>query len=91
MRIRHLYSQGTIPDDAELEGEFYVVVPWFPWFSLAPLKHRKAFGDGGRGCNLLLKRFAFGRFELKRTEDSLLIDYDQKENSPVIRRVIDRV
>jgi len=89
--IEELYSQGEIPEPEELSGEYYVVAPWFPWFSLELLKHRKDVRDGGEGDNVLSGDFRFGRFALERESDALLINYDNDENPAHIRRVIDRI
>jgi hypothetical protein len=85
------YSEGTIPEAADFEGEFYVVVPWFPWFSLELLKHRKAADSLGEGDNIILDNIRFGRFRLEKEQDALLINYDQPENPPVMKGVIDRM
>ena len=89
--IENLYNKGEIPEPKELEGEFYVVVPWFPWFSFEILKHRKSAKSTGEGDNILLKNIKFGHFKLEKEEDALLINYDQPENSFIMRVVIDRV
>ena len=85
------FEQGTIPEPGELQGEHYVVVPWFPWVSLEPLKHRKKVSEDGTGINVLLDGFQFGHFNLEKEPDSLLISYDNPENPRVIRGAIDRV
>jgi len=85
------YAGGTIPEPEELDGEFYVVVPWFPWLSLEPLKHRKSADVSGEGDNVILDNIRFGHFRLEKELDALLIDYDQSENSPVMRGVVDRI
>jgi hypothetical protein len=85
------YDKGTVPAAAELLGEYSVVVPWFPWISFAPLKHRKAVGPGGDGENILLGNLRFGGFRLERQEGSLLINYDLSPNNPIMRRVVDRL
>lgn len=89
--IRELYEEGEIPEPEELSGEYYVVAPWFPWFSLAALKHRKDVGDGGEGDNVLAGGFRFGHFVLENDGDSLLINYDNDENMKPIRGVRDRL
>ena len=89
--LEEQYEMGEAPDPDELSGEYYVVVPWFPWLSLEPLKHRKAVGDGGLGDNVLLGDMRFGHFELEREDDSLLINYDREENQRVMRGVVDRL
>jgi hypothetical protein len=85
------YEKGSIPVPAELSGEYSVVVPWFPWISFAALKHRKAVGAAGGGDNILLGNLRFGRFRLESQEASLLINYDLSANTPIMRRVVDRV
>lgn len=85
------FEQGTIPEPEELQGEHYVVIPWFPWVSLEPLKHRKEVLEDGKGSNVLLSGFRFGHFNLEKEADSLLINYDNPENPRVLRRAIDRV
>ena len=85
------YEQGTVPEPGELSGEFYVVTPWFPWVSLEPLKHRKAVSEDGSGDNVMLKDTRFGHFKLEPDSGALLIDYDQPENNPVMRGVVDRI
>lgn len=89
--LEEQYEQGTIPDADELSGEYYVVVPWFPWLSFELLKHRKAVGAGGEGDNVLLKGLRFGHFKLEKEEDALLIDYDLPENRRIMQRVVDRL
>jgi hypothetical protein len=89
--LENLFDQGTIPEPEELEGEFYVVAPWFPWLSLEPLKHRKATDPSGQGDNVLLSGMRFGHFLLRKEDAALLIDYDQPENAAVMRGVIDRI
>lgn len=89
--LEKLYDEGTIPEPEELEGEFYVVVPWFPWFSLELFKHRKAADADGAGDNVLLDNIRFGRFRLEKEEGALLIDYNQPENSVVMKGVVDRL
>jgi hypothetical protein len=89
--IERLYDEGSVPEPEELEGEFYVVVPWFPWFSLELLKHRKSADIAGDGENLILDGVSFGKFRLEKGSDSLLIDYDQPENGAVMRGVVDRL
>lgn len=89
--IEEQYEQGEVPEPEELEGEFYVVVPWFPWLSLELLKHRKSADSFGEGDNLILKDTRFGHFRLEKESDSLLIDYDLEENSPVMRGVVDSI
>lgn len=86
-----LYDQAAVPEPEELRGEYRVVVPWFPWFSLAWLRHRKFVGKTVDGCNLLAGGLRFGRFRLTREPAWLLIDYDLPQNSGVMRRVVDRV
>jgi hypothetical protein len=86
-----LYSEGTIPEPEELEGEFYVVVPWFPWASLELLKHRKAADASGEGDNVILDNIRFGHFKLEKGSDSLLIDYEQEQNPLIMRGVVDRM
>lgn len=89
--LEEQYDLGTVPEPEDLEGEFYVVVPWFPWTSLELLKHRKATVPGGEGDNVLLDGIRFGHFRLEKQDEWLLIDYDQPENTPVMRGVIDRM
>jgi len=89
--LQELYGRGTVPELEDLSGEYRVVVPWFPWFSLAMLKHRKAVGQTGEGYNLLAGGFRFGRFRLRKEAGWLLIDYDLPVNTGVMRRVVDRV
>jgi len=85
------YADGTIPEPEELEGDFYVVVPWFPWMSLELLKHRKSSDSSGEGDNVILDNIRFGHFKLEKELDALLIDYEQPENPPVLRGVVDRM
>jgi hypothetical protein len=89
--LEQLYEEGTVPEAEELDGEFYVVVPWFPWFSLELLKHRKAADVFGEGDNVILDNIRFGHFKLIKEENALLIDYDQSENPMVMRGVVDRM
>jgi len=89
--IERLYDEGVVPEPEELEGEFYVVVPWFPWFSLEALKHRKSADSSGEGDNVILDGMSFGHFRLEKEGDALLINYDQPENSIVMKGVVDRV
>ena len=89
--VEELYEEGTIPEPEDLEGEFYVVAPWFPWVSFELLKHRKDAGVDGEGDNVLLRDIRFGRFQLEKDDSALLINYDLPENPGVMRRVIDRV
>lgn len=89
--LEEMYEDGSAIEPEELDGEYFVVVPWFPWLSLEPLKHRKVVEYGGGGDNVLLDNVRFGRFKLEKQGDSLLIDYDQEENSPVMRGVVDRL
>jgi len=89
--LEEQYEQGEIPEPEELSGEYRVVVPWFPWLSLAMLKHRKAVGRIGVGDNVLAGGFRFGHFRLRKEAGWLLIDYDLADNPGVMRRVVDRV
>lgn len=89
--IEKLYDEGAAPEPEELEGEFYVVAPWFPWISFELLKHRKSSDVFGEGANVLLDNIRFGHFKLEKQDDSLLIDYDRAENPLVIRKVVDRL
>lgn len=89
--IEQLYEQGQIPEPEELQGEYYVVVPWFPWLSLRAFKHRKAVEKGNEGDNVVGGGFRFGHFMLRKEENALLIDYDNEENPQVMRGVIDRI
>ena len=90
--LEQLYEAGTAPEPDELDGEFYVVVPWFPWTSLELLKHRKSADFTGEGDNVLLDgTIRFGHFRLEKEGDSLLINYDVPENKAVMRGVIDRL
>lgn len=88
--LEEQFAGGTIPEPEELEGEFYVVVPWFPWLSLELFKHRKA-AVTGEGDNVLFDNVRFGHFRLRKEGEALLIDYDQPENPSVMRGVIDRL
>ena len=89
--VEKLYDGGETPEPEELEGEFYVVAPWFPWFSLELFKHRKSADAFGEGDNVMLDNIRFGRFRLEKECDALLINYDQPENSAVMKGVVDRV
>ena len=89
--LEEQYEQGTVPEPGDLSGEYYVVAPWFPWVSLEPLKHRKDVGADGSGDNVVLKDTRFGYFKLETESGALLIDYDQPENNPIMRGVIDRL
>lgn len=89
--IADLYEQGQTPEPEELQGEYYVKVPWFPWLSLEALKHRKDVEPGGDGDNVIGGGFRFGSFTLCKEDDALLIDYDNQDNPQVMRRVIDRI
>lgn len=88
--LEKLYEQGTIPEAGELQGEYYVLVRWFPWLSLELLKHRKVVADGS-GENRMLKNINFGKLKLEKEDESLLIDYDQPENSFFMKRVVDKL
>lgn len=89
--IERLYDQGEIPGPEDLSGEYYVIVPWFPWLSLEVFKHRKAVEPGGQGDNVLGGGFHFGSFELRKEDDWLLIDYDRDDNPQIVRGVLDRI
>lgn len=89
--IEEAFEMGEAIRADELSGEYYVVVPWFPWFSLEPLKHRKDVGEGGAGANVLAGGMRFGNFELVEDDGALLIDYDQQGNGPAMRGVVDRL
>ena len=89
--LEELYKQGEALEPENLRGEYYVVVPWFPWLSLEIMKHRKAVDADYKGDNVILKGTRFGHFQLEMKNDHLLINYDQPENSMVLRRVIDRI
>ncbi len=89
--IESLYEQGEIPSPEDLRGEYFVVVPWFPWFSLELLKHRKDVAPDGTGDNVIEGGLRFGHFVLEKDSDSLLINYDVDENVEVMKRVVDRI
>jgi len=90
-RLEEQYGRGGVPEPGELSGAYRVRVPWFPWLSLALLKHRKDVGAGGQGDNVLAGGLRFGRFVLRKEPAWLLIDYDIPANRRVMRRVVDRV
>ncbi len=90
--LNSLYEKhGTIPKPEDFSGEYYVTAPCFPWISFRHLNHRKEIKEKNCGSNVLLNKIRFGRFELKKDQDSLRIDYDQPENPLLIRKVIDNV
>jgi len=89
--LERLYEEGTIPEPEELEGDFYVVVPWFPWISFELFKHHKSADSSGEGDNVMLDSIRFGHFVLDKQADSLLINYDLPENSFIMRGVVDKV
>ncbi|MEW6201643.1 MAG: hypothetical protein AB1546_06695 [bacterium] len=89
--LEELYERGEVLEPECFSGEYYVVVPWFPWLSLEIMKHRKAVDADCKGDNVILKGTRFGHFQLELKNDHLLINYDQPQNSMVMRRVIDRV
>ncbi len=89
--VAEQYERGSIPDPDELSGEYSVVVPWFPWVSLEPFKHRKSFETGGQGSNVVLNGFRFAPFKLMKESDSLLIDYDSPGNPSILRGLLDRL
>lgn len=91
IELEKQYRKGTIPEPEDLSGEYYVVAPCFPWVSFKALRHRKAIEVGGNGDNVLLKGFRFGRFNLEKQEEALLIDYDLPGNSIAMRRVVDKL
>ena len=87
-----LYEQeGSIPEPEKVSGEYYVITPCFPWISLKHLKHRKVIEEKNAGANLILNNLCFGKFELKKENDALVIDYNQPQNSFLMRNVIDKV
>jgi len=85
------YEDGTIPEPEELEGDFYVTAPWFPWISFELFKHHKSADAFGEGDNVMLDSIRFGHFRLEKESDALLINYDQPENSAILKGVVDRV
>jgi predicted RNA-binding protein associated with RNAse of E/G family len=89
--IEKLYEQGQIPEPEEMRGEYFVVVPWFPWLSLAALKHRKAVEQDNEGDNVVGGGFRFGHFTLRKEDNALLIDYDNEDNPQIMRGVVDRI
>lgn len=90
-KLNEMYKEGVMPEPEELEGEQYVTVPVFPWVSFAPLKHLKDTDTNGEGANVMMKRFRFGRYNLVKKGDYLLVDYKQEENSRFMRGVVDRL
>jgi hypothetical protein len=89
--LEEQYVEGTVPEPEELTGDFYVLVPWFPWLSLELFKHHKSADAFGEGDNVMLGGIRFGHFRLEKESDALLINYDQQENSPVMKGIVDRV
>ncbi len=89
--IEEAYEMGEPISQEDLSGEYYVVVPWFPWLSLELLKHRKSVGEDGNGANVIAGGLRFGDFELVEEDDALLIDYDQPGNGFAMRGVVDRL